>query len=83
MEHVVEVHQSGLSKSQVGDVQAKCGLGVDELREYLEKDQFKKMAAFVADVLGADLTHIGVRTTQDRLDLLCELFDFSRKGEKA
>lgn len=100
MEQTAVLNGSGLSKSQVGTIQALCekakaqGGNVAELEYHLSHNlkergavhgaRFKKAEALIRGVLGRPLEEtLGVKDCPDsqiaRLELLCLLFDHSRK----
>lgn len=87
MDNADKVCRNGLSRSQVGTIQEKCSLGRAALEEYLDRDlgakresRFEEIRKLINSVLDERFTLAGVETERDRLDLLCMLFDFSRKA---
>lgn len=98
-----QLHRSGLSKSQLGAIQALCekavakGGDTAELEEFLNKNlrergakhgnRFTDIAGFVRMVTGQPLSATVGADCEDsvtaRLELLCRLFNYSRKGEGA
>lgn len=103
MEHSGQLHRDGLSKSQLGAIQALCekamakGGDTAELKEYLNRNMSgrgakhgSRFAAIdrlirqvteqpLSDTVGADCED----SMTARLELLCRLFNYSRKGEGA
>jgi hypothetical protein len=101
MDHAGTVYAGGLSRSQLGTIQALCekamanGGDVDELREHLQKNlydrgakhgsRFRAISDLLQTVLETPLAEtLGVQQCDDsmtaRLELVCLLFDYSRRG---
>ena len=103
MKHSDLLRQDGLSKSQLGAIQALCekaiskGGDTSELDGFLEKNKsergakhgsrFQKIAELIREVTGQPLAATIGENCEDsmtkRLDLLCQLFNYSRKGKEA
>lgn len=103
MKHGDQLYQNGLSKSQVGDIQALCEKAIAQkgettaLDQYLKKNleergarqasRFTKIAGLIRKVIGQPLSDTIDTACEDsmtaRLELLCQLFDYSRKGKGA
>ena len=103
MDNSGRLHRGGLSKSQLGAIQALCekavakGGDTAELEEYLNKNlqergakhgsRFTAIAGLIRTVTGRPLSVTVGADCEDsvtaRLELLCRLFNYSRKGEGA
>lgn len=98
MNNTGQVRCDGLSRSQLGSLQALCekaiaGGKTDELTEFLRKNEtdrgaehgsrFRHIGKLVRQVLGQPVSEtVGAAcpdSMEDRLRLLCQLFDLSRK----
>lgn len=87
---------AGLSKSQVGAIQSLCEdavfqkKGLAELNAFLEKNlyergaahgaKYKEMDKFIKAVMDAELSFAA--DEGEKLKLLCQTFDFSRKEKE-
>ena len=103
MENAGRVYRDGLSRSQLGTIQALCedamgrGGNADVLYAFLEKNEkergarhgarFVNISRLIHTVMGRPLSEtIGVPCPDDptaRLELLCQLFNYSRRGKEA
>lgn len=102
MDHSGELYEDGLSKSQLGAIQALCEKAIApgdtaELLAHLDKNKkergarharrFQSIDGLIREVLDTPLEQTlgmpGPDGIARRLELLCLLFDHSRKGEKA
>lgn len=101
--HCNKLYHSGLSKSQVGSIQAlceraiACGGNTEELYQFLNKNcqersaeykaRFEKVATLIQETLKMPLEQTLKVPCENRMEeklrLLCLLFDHSRKEERA
>ena len=100
MEKAERIRQCGLSRSQIGTIQALCeqaisnGGDTSALYAHLRRNlndrgarhgaRFVKIDELVQDVLNKPLAQtLGISGCEDnRLELLCLLFDYSRKDKE-
>ena len=96
LNHVSRIKNSSLSKSQIGTIQAYCEYAIANnndtsvLYRFLEKNcsergarhgkRFQEIHTFVTSVLQDTIELPCHKDTRAKLEMLCELFDFSRKG---
>lgn len=82
-----------LSKSQIGEVQSVCETGdIKKVNKFLEKQvdpdspirnfKYKPVKEFIDNFIKSDYKDtIGFELNESKLKILCELFNYSRKGE--